>query len=354
MRIQSLLAFVGVGVLAAALVALWPRSPSSPEPPQPSAATVFGPAEIAPPSAPIETPIVPQPEVAIPSQGIAAEASPPEPAPAPPTKAERLTRIRDTFRAMAAGDPRTALRAARQLTDETERETALLALVTEWKHGELSPPRQRAWAIATQGLEAGLGAELARDPELAQAWAAELTNAQSRAVSPERLGPAMVEADPAAALAYGQQLGPDDRRKFLDGLFVTWAQKDTEAALQAAGQLSDPAEQDQAVQAIRRAAPVGIGVQLTLQEGYPVIQQMFPGTPAELSGQLHQGDRILAFAQGNNAFVDARGLSMQDLVQGIRGAPGTLLQLQVLPADASPGVSPRTIAIVRDQIKFKR
>ncbi len=65
--------------------------------------------------------------------------------------------------------------------------------------------------------------ELAGNPELAQLWASELTNAQSRAVSPERLGPAMVEADPAAALAFGQQLSGDDRRKFFDSAFASWA-----------------------------------------------------------------------------------------------------------------------------------
>jgi len=41
-------------------------------------------------------------------------------------------------------------------------------------------------------------------------------------------------------------------------------------------------------------------------------------------------------------------------VQAIRGAPGTLLQLQVLPADAPPDSSPRTVAVVRGQIKFKQ
>ena len=46
-------------------------------------------------------------------------------------------------------------------------------------------------------------------------------------------------------------------------------------------------------------------------------------------------------------------MPMQDLVQAIRGAPGTLLQLQVLPADAPAGATPKTVAIVRGQIKFK-
>jgi hypothetical protein len=37
----------------------------------------------------------------------------------------------------------------------------------------------------------------------------------------------------------------------------------------------------------------------------------------------------------------------------IRGAPNTMLQLQVVSADAADNAIPRTITIFRDQIKFK-
>jgi len=269
-------------------------------------------------------------------------------------KAERLAQLRETFRAMAAGDPKAALRAAKQLTDETERETALLALVTEWKHGELDPPRQRAVAVANYGLEAGLGVELAHNPELAVAWADELTEGESRAVVLEHAALAMLGTDPAGALALSEHLDPGDRSQFSDSVFAGWAQQDTDAALQYAEQLPDPTERDAALKAIQNVAPVGIGAELRTQDGYPVINRLLPGTPADLGGQLHPGDRIIAVAQGNNSFVDASGLALQDLVQAIRGAPGTLLQLQVLPADAPPDSSPRTVAVVRGQIKFKQ
>jgi hypothetical protein len=269
-------------------------------------------------------------------------------------KAERLAQLRETFRALAAGDPKTALRAAKQLTDETERETALLALVTEWRHGELDPPRQRAWAVATFGLEAGLGVELAHNPELAVLWADELTDGQSRAVVLERAALALLGTDPAGALALSEHLAPGDRAQFVDSVLGGWAMKDTDAALQYAEQLPDPTERDAAIKAIQNVAPVGIGAELRVQDGYPVINRLLPGTPAELGGQLHPGDRIVGMAQGNNSFVDARGLALSDVVQAIRGAPGTLLQLQVLPADAPPDSSPRTVAVLRGQIKFKQ
>src|SRR5207253_9384350 len=87
-------------------------------------------------------------------------------APVPETnKLERLTQVRQQFQALAAGDPGAAMQTAKLIQDETERETALLTLVTQWKHGELRSPRERARAIDMFGLEAGLGMELADKPE---------------------------------------------------------------------------------------------------------------------------------------------------------------------------------------------
>jgi len=91
-----------------------------------------------------------------------------------------------------------------------------------------------------------------------------------------------------------------------------------------------------------------------VEDGYAVIKQLIPGTPAELSGQLHEGDRIVALAQGDNAFVDAHNIALKDIVDMIRGMPGTVLQLQILSADAPPGSQPQIVSITRDQLKFKK
>src|SRR6266404_375496 len=268
-------------------------------------------------------------------------------------KLERLTQLRETFRMLAHGDATTALRAAKQVTDETERETALLTLVTEWTRGELGPPRRRAAAIDQYGIEAGLGMELAKNPELAVLWANELTEGAARTAVLQQTAISMLGSDPAAAFAMSEQLPEADRRKFFDSVFAGWAEEDTGAAMQWAEQLSD-ADRDAAIRAIRTVAPVGIGAALSIQDGYPVINGLLPGTPAELSGQLHVGDRVLALAQGDNSFVDTHSVSLADVVQMIRGAPNTLVQLQVLPADAPPNSAPRTVSITRDQLKFKK
>jgi hypothetical protein len=267
---------------------------------------------------------------------------------------ERLNKIRESFVALSAGNATNALRAAKQLTNETERETALLALVTQWTQGQLGPAQDRAYYISTYGIEAGLGVELANNPELAVLWANELTEGAGRAAVLRRTAIALISSDPTAAFALGDQLPAEEQRKFSDAIFAGWGASDTDAALSWADQMQDPAQRDAAIAAIRTMAPVGIGAALSMQDGYAVVNQLFPGTPAELSAQIHPGDRIVALAQGDNAFVDAHGMPLKDIVDMVRGAPNTTLQLQVLAADAGPGTTPRTVSILRNQLKFKR
>src|SRR5262249_32986705 len=264
--------------------------------------------------------------------------------------------LRENFRALAAGDSATAMRAAKQLTNDTERETALLTLVPEWTQGNLGPAQRRARRIADFGLEAGLGLELSGQSGLAQLWAKELTEGSGRAAIFQEISLNIIASgsDPAAAFALSEQLSGADRPAFFDNIFANWARMDTDAALRWVDQLADPAAKDAALQAIRSTAPVGIGAVLRVQDGYPVIGDLVPGAPAALSGQLHPGDRIVGLAQGDNSFLDAHSVPLDKIVEMVRGAPNTILQLQVVPADAPPNSAPLTVAILRDQVKFKR
>jgi carboxyl-terminal processing protease len=75
---------------------------------------------------------------------------------------------------------------------------------------------------------------------------------------------------------------------------------------------------------------------------------------AERSGQLKSGDRIVAIAQAGGAFMDMNEVPLQNVVEAVRGQPNTMLQLKVISAGAAPNTPPRTVFIVRDQIKFKK
>jgi hypothetical protein len=267
-------------------------------------------------------------------------------------KVERLAQIREYFRKAAAGAHLEAMRSAKAITNATEREAALLTLVTEWTGGNLRHPAMRAEAISQLGLEAGLGMELAKEPDLALQWANELTAGQGRQAVIAETAAAMLGSDPARAFSLSQEIAEKDRPGFFKDLYSRWGAIDTDAALASTDQLPD-ADRDAAIAAIRTAAPVGIGAAIQMQDGYPSIGGLIKGGPAELSGQLHQGDRIVALAQGDGAFIDARDIKLAEIVKMIRGDPGTTLQLQVLSSDAPAGSIPHTISITRDQVKFK-
>jgi C-terminal processing protease CtpA/Prc len=152
----------------------------------------------------------------------------------------------------------------------------------------------------------------------------------------------------------GQQLPDADRKSFSDALFANWARADTAAALQWANQLTDPAEQNEALQAIHTTAPVGIGALLRMDDGYPVIAELLPGGAADLSGQLQAGDRIVAVQSAPELpFQNLQNVPLADVVQAIRGEPNTLVQLQIIPAEASPESPPQTISITRSQLIIK-
>lgn len=351
-RIAATLLLFAAAVIAVAVL-IRPRErtpePASQSPDVAVEATAF---DSIPTQAVPEVQSAPPPNIVV-GQPVVAE-SPVDKPPVATNKLDRLAQIRETFRKLAAGDKLDAMRAAKQVTDPNERETALLTLVAEWTHGELGSPQLRAERIARVGLEAGLGMELAKNPELALMWADELTEGDGRANVLQVVARFLVDSDPAAAFALSQQVPETGRRGFSDAIFANWASHDTDAALKWAEQFPDAAEREAAIQAIRTSAPVGIGTALGMQDGYPVITDLVPGTPAERSGQLHAGDRIVAIAQAGGAFTDLNEVSLQNVVEAIRGAPNTMLQLKVVPAGAAPNTPPKTVLIVRDQIKFKK
>jgi hypothetical protein len=268
-------------------------------------------------------------------------------------KLARLRQIQEQFRALAAGDPAVAMRAAKQVTNDVEREAALLTLVMEWTHGELDLPMSRARRMDTYGIEYAFGCELTNQPELALTWASELTSGQGRTELLQAVARGMIRSDPVGAFALIDQAPEADRRRIFDTLIGDWASHDTAAALQWAEQIPNPADRDAAIQTIRTVAPVGIGAGVAIEDGHPIIKEILPGTPAGLSGQLLPGDRLLAVAQGNNQFVDVQNIPLTNVIQMIRGNPGTPVQLEVLSTSAPPNSLPRTVYLYRDQIKLK-
>lgn len=98
----------------------------------------------------------------------------------------------------------------------------------------------------------------------------------------------------------------------------------------------------------------GIGARLTSEDEFTKIFEIIPGGPADLSKQLHPNDRIIGVGQGDDGeMLDVIGWRLDDVVQRIRGKRGTVVRLQVLPADAEPGDPSIIVRLVRDKIKLE-
>lgn len=95
---------------------------------------------------------------------------------------------------------------------------------------------------------------------------------------------------------------------------------------------------------------VGIGAILRDEDGYCVIQELLPGGPAELSGQLHSGDKIVAVAQAKAEPVDVVDMRLRKIVRMIRGDKGTIVNLTIIPA--GDPTNRKIVSLVRDEIKL--
>lgn len=98
----------------------------------------------------------------------------------------------------------------------------------------------------------------------------------------------------------------------------------------------------------------GIGATLRSDNDYTKIVGLVPGGPAFNSKMLKVGDRIIAIGQGEHGeMVDVVGWKLDDVVEKIRGAKGTVVRLHVVSENAPIGTPPREVRLVRDKITLE-
>jgi carboxyl-terminal processing protease len=97
----------------------------------------------------------------------------------------------------------------------------------------------------------------------------------------------------------------------------------------------------------------GIGAVLQSEDDYTKVVRLVPAGPADKGKQLRTGDRIVAVAQGNQELVDVVGWRIDEVVELIRGAKGTTVRLQVIPAGGVDETQTRIISIVRNTVKLE-
>ena len=101
-----------------------------------------------------------------------------------------------------------------------------------------------------------------------------------------------------------------------------------------------------------RLSLTGIGAELRSDDGYAKIQRLLPGGPAQMSGKMSIGDRITAVAQGKDMFVETVNMKLDKVVEMIRGKNGTLVRLQLIPANANDPSKRKVVELVRDNVKL--
>jgi len=100
---------------------------------------------------------------------------------------------------------------------------------------------------------------------------------------------------------------------------------------------------------------VGIGAVLQERDDYTTVRELVPGGPAELSGKLSVGDRITGVGQGKNGPIkEVVGTRLDEVVQMIRGKKGSVVRLDILPADAGAEGTHRVVSLVRDKINLEK
>ena len=98
----------------------------------------------------------------------------------------------------------------------------------------------------------------------------------------------------------------------------------------------------------------GIGASLTAEDEYTTIVELVKGGPADRSEALQAGDRIIGIGQGpEGELQDVVGMRLDDVVAQIRGEQGTVVRLNVIPANAVNESSATIISLTRDVVRLE-
>jgi len=98
----------------------------------------------------------------------------------------------------------------------------------------------------------------------------------------------------------------------------------------------------------------GIGAVLQSEDEYTKIVRLIPGGPAERSKLLQASDRIVGVAQGSDGeMLDVVGWRLDEVVSKIRGPKGTIVRLEIIPADAADSHQTKVVNITRDKVKLE-
>lgn len=96
----------------------------------------------------------------------------------------------------------------------------------------------------------------------------------------------------------------------------------------------------------------GIGAVLSSDDEYTVINELLPGSPAELTKKLKPKDKIVGVRQENGGYDDIIGWRLSDVVKKIKGPKGTRVTLEI-EREENGITSSFSVDIIRDKIRLQ-
>ncbi|XGA81117.1 carboxy terminal-processing peptidase [Halomonas sp. CH40] len=98
----------------------------------------------------------------------------------------------------------------------------------------------------------------------------------------------------------------------------------------------------------------GIGAMLQADGEYVKVASLVPGGPADQAGVLDPADRIVAVGQEDEEdLVNVIGMRLDNVVDLIRGPKGSVVRLEVIPAQAVDVTRTQVVEITRDTVKLE-
>lgn len=98
----------------------------------------------------------------------------------------------------------------------------------------------------------------------------------------------------------------------------------------------------------------GIGAVLQSENDQTKIVRLVPAGPAAKTGQLKAADIIVGVGQGEDGPIeDVVGMRLDDVVSKIRGPKGTLVRLEIIPADAVDRQTRKIVKIERNKVRLE-
>ncbi|MGY0797483.1 carboxy terminal-processing peptidase [Lysobacter sp. A286] len=98
----------------------------------------------------------------------------------------------------------------------------------------------------------------------------------------------------------------------------------------------------------------GIGAVLQKQDDIVAIREIVPGGPADKSGILAPGDRVVGVGQDKEGpMEDVIGWRIDNVVELIRGPKDSQVRLDIIPAEAGLDSKPVRVLITRDKVRLE-